>query len=168
MHLPDINVWLALAFEAHAHHRPAADWFDQQEPEACAFCRLTQQGLLRLATNPAVFGDEALSMARAWACYDALLGDERVYFREEPTGLEDLWRKHSRHFPPALSPFRAALPTALPRPPKAASDRRKERESAVKPAHSKGPIAARSRRGWPVVRRETFVASASRASPPSF
>ena len=97
MHLPDINVWVALAFEAHAHHRPAADWFEQLEPESCAFCRLTQQGLLRLATNPAVFGDEALSMARAWACYDLLLSDERVYFREESTGLEDVWRKHSRH-----------------------------------------------------------------------
>ena len=97
MHLPDINVWLALAFEAHAHHRPAADWFDNQESGSCAFCRFTPQGLLRLGTNPAVFGDEALSMSRAWACYDLLLSDERVYFREEPTGIENLWRKHSRH-----------------------------------------------------------------------
>ena len=97
MHLPDVNFWLALAFEAHAHHRPAADWFEQLDSESCVFCRLTQQGLLRLATNPAVFGEEALSMVRAWACYDLLLTDERVYFREEPSGLEEAWRRHSRH-----------------------------------------------------------------------
>ena len=97
MHLPDINVWLALAFEVHAHHRRAAEWFDQQEAGSCAFCRLTQQGFLRLATNPSVFGDEAVTVSRAWGCYDLLLADERVHFSDEPSGVEPLWRKHSRH-----------------------------------------------------------------------
>jgi toxin-antitoxin system PIN domain toxin len=89
MHLPDINVWLALTFEVHAHHRTAKKWFEGAEPDSCAFCRLTQQGFLRLATNPAVFKDEAVTMDVAWACYDSLLEDERVYFMREPEGLEE-------------------------------------------------------------------------------
>jgi predicted nucleic acid-binding protein len=43
MHLPDINVWLALAFEVHFHHRTAKAWFEETGPDSNAFCRLTQQ-----------------------------------------------------------------------------------------------------------------------------
>lgn len=92
MHLPDINFWLALAFEVHAHHSAAVAWFDKAGPDSCAFCRLTQQGLLRLATNQAVFKDEAVTMRKAWSCYDSLLADERVFFTREPKGLERAWR----------------------------------------------------------------------------
>ena len=97
MHLPDINVWLALAFEVHFHHRAAKAWFEGTEPDSCAFCRLTQQGFLRLATNPAVFKDEAVTMDVAWSCYDKLLEDERVYFMREPEGLEKAWRVCTRN-----------------------------------------------------------------------
>jgi toxin-antitoxin system PIN domain toxin len=91
--LPDINVWLALAFEAHAHHAPAAEWFATQGTQSCAFCRFTQQGFLRLATNPSVFGEDAVTLATAWTLYDDLCGDERVFFLSEPNGLETPWRK---------------------------------------------------------------------------
>ena len=67
MYLPDINVWLALAFEVHFHHRTAKAWFKGTGPDGCGFCRLTQQGFLRLAANPAVFGDEAVPMDVAWS-----------------------------------------------------------------------------------------------------
>ena len=97
MHLPDINVWLALAFEVHFHHGAAKAWFEETEPDSCAFCRLTQQGFLRLATNPAVFKDEAITMDVAWSCYDKLLEDERVYFMREPEGLEMAWRDSTRN-----------------------------------------------------------------------
>jgi len=97
MHLPDINVWLALAFEVHFHHGTAKAWFEGTEPDSCAFCRLTQQGFLRLATNPAVFKDEAVTMDVAWSCYDKLLEDERVYFMREPEGLEKAWRVSTRN-----------------------------------------------------------------------
>ena len=59
MYLPDVNVWLALVFEAHQHHKSAAGWFEALSPMTCAFCRFSQQGLLRLSSNPAVFRDEA-------------------------------------------------------------------------------------------------------------
>jgi toxin-antitoxin system PIN domain toxin len=97
MYLPDINFWLALAFEIHVHHRRAAEWFEQQEAESCTFCRFTQQGFLRLATNPSVFGEEAVTMSRAWGCYDLFLLDERICFSHEPPDLESIWRKHTVH-----------------------------------------------------------------------
>lgn len=93
MHLPDINLWLALTFEAHVHHRCASEWFAQTESKSSFFCRFTQKGFLRLATNQAVFGNEALTMNRAWTCYDQLLKDERVEFCEEPAEIENAWRK---------------------------------------------------------------------------
>ena len=93
MWLPDVNVWLALTFEAHYHHVAAKEWFETKTPPECAFCRLTQQGFLRLATNPSVFKDDAVTMTQAWGLYDKLQGDERVQFLQEPAGTEDSWRK---------------------------------------------------------------------------
>lgn len=95
MHLADVNIWLALAFEAHAHHRRALRWFDTVGPDACAMCRLVQNGFLRLATNPAVFGEETVTMVQAWALYDELVVDERVCFLPEPHGLEPVWRSYT-------------------------------------------------------------------------
>ncbi len=95
MYLLDINVWLAMAFEAHVHHKPARNWFEKTEENSCNFCRPTQAGFLRLATNPALFGDETLTLNSAWACYDALIDDFRVGFSREPFGLEHLWRRYT-------------------------------------------------------------------------
>jgi toxin-antitoxin system PIN domain toxin len=95
MFLPDVNVWLALAFESHIHHPLARDWFEAEAANGCAFCRLTQQGFLRLATNPAAFGEEAVTLAGAWDLYDALLADPRISFAVEPPGLETIWRQYT-------------------------------------------------------------------------
>ena len=95
MHLVDVNLWLALVFEAHDHHPRALRWFDGAEPDSCAMCRFAQSGFLRLATNPAVFGDEAVTMSQAWGLYDALLTDERVCYLPEPQGLEPAWRTYT-------------------------------------------------------------------------
>ena len=97
MHLLDINVWLALAFEVHFHHGTAKAWFEETGPDSCAFCRLTQQGFLRLASNPAVFRDEAVTMDLAWSCYESLIDDERVYFMREPEGLEKAWKRYTHN-----------------------------------------------------------------------
>lgn len=93
MHLADVNFWLALAFEAHTHHSRAVRWFDDLSPESCVMCRLTQNGLLRLATNQSVFGDEAVTMSQAWTLYDTLMADERISYFPEPHGLESFWRE---------------------------------------------------------------------------
>jgi toxin-antitoxin system PIN domain toxin len=93
MLLPDTNVWLALAFDSHVHHSRAKQWFDGLSTEICQFCRLTQQGFLRLASNPKVFANDALTMAVAWEKFDLFLTDPRVSFAIEPTGIDDCWRK---------------------------------------------------------------------------
>jgi predicted nucleic acid-binding protein len=36
-------------------------------------------------------------MEVAWACYDNLTKDERVYFMREPQGLEETWRVFTRN-----------------------------------------------------------------------
>jgi toxin-antitoxin system PIN domain toxin len=94
-YLPDINLWLALVFQSHVHHVRAASWFEGIVDDHCAFCRLTQQGFLRLATNPKAFGDEAVPMDDAWKLYDALCSDPRVTWADEPMDVESSWRKHT-------------------------------------------------------------------------
>jgi toxin-antitoxin system PIN domain toxin len=97
MLLPDVNVWLALTFDSHVHHPAAKNWFDNLTNDVCLFCRLTQLGFLRLATNAAVFGPHALTMAEAWQQYDTLRSDVRIAFADEPSGLEPVWRGFTQH-----------------------------------------------------------------------
>ena len=96
MYLPDINVWLALAFASHKHHRSAEEWFEALGSGAAASCRFTQQGFLRLATTPKVLADEPLTLIQAWQWYDELFGDPRVVFSEEPDELEKHWPGFTR------------------------------------------------------------------------
>ena len=100
---PDINVWVALTYEGHIHHRAAKNWFDPLGASArLFFCRFTQLGLLRLLTAEAVMGqEEVMSQAEAWGAYDRWLADERVGFLEEPAGLEPTFRAMTRLRHPA-------------------------------------------------------------------
>jgi len=92
MYLPDINVWLAITFESHGHHKISSAWFDGRTDGSCLFCRYTQSGYLRLSTNHAVFGEEARTLSEAWDCFDALAADSRTAYGREPLGLEHVWR----------------------------------------------------------------------------
>lgn len=96
MLLPDVNVWLALTFDSHVHHPAAKAWFDALSGELCFFCRTTQQGFLRLATNADVFGESALALEGAWQAYDVLASDPYVSYSDEPAGLEPLWRAYTQ------------------------------------------------------------------------
>jgi toxin-antitoxin system PIN domain toxin len=98
MFLLDINVWLALTFQSHVHHVSAKRWLEAHPSQRMFFCRLTQQGFLRLASNPKAFGDEAVTLVVAWQLYDALLADPQFAFAEESPGLETLWRSFTARF----------------------------------------------------------------------
>lgn len=98
MFLPDINVWPALAFDSHVHHASGNAWYESSN-KRCFFCRLTQQGFLRLATNPRLTAIGGVSTQEAWQMYDAMLGDSRIGFAAEPNGLEELWREFTRGRP---------------------------------------------------------------------
>ena len=95
---PDINVWVALTYDRHVHHRAARKWFETLAPiTRLFFCRITQLGLLRLLSAPAVMGpDQAKSQRDAWRAYDSWLEDERVEFLDEPNGLDTQFRALTR------------------------------------------------------------------------
>src|SRR5947209_20621068 len=90
MLLLDINVWLALTFDSHIHHPAAKAWFDGLANEVCCFCRLTQQGFLRLATNPSVFGKHAVTLPEAWQKYDTFPFSFRCMPSERNNSLRGL------------------------------------------------------------------------------
>jgi hypothetical protein len=99
---PDINVWVALTYEGHAHHRTAATWFAALEPDASLlFCRFTQLGLLRLLTAAVAMGDEVMTQPQAWAAYDQWLEDPRVELMDEPAEIEARFRPLTRLRQPA-------------------------------------------------------------------
>lgn len=91
--MPDINVWIALAYERHVHHDAAKDWFDGVESGGSAFCRVTQMGFLRLITNRHVMGAEVVTQKDAWQVYQKLSRDQRVTFLGEPPNTEEEWRR---------------------------------------------------------------------------
>ena len=90
--LPDINFWLALAFDSQANHSVAREWLATTMSDSLAFCRVTQMGVLRLATNASAFPHDAVTMDLAWILYDQIRADRRVVFEHEPFGMEQHWR----------------------------------------------------------------------------
>ena len=88
MFLPDVNFWLALAFESQSHHVSAKNWMQLATPRSIFFCRVTQLGFLRLATNRKAFPIDAVTMNQSWRLYDEFSSDERVGFAEEPDLIE--------------------------------------------------------------------------------
>jgi len=104
-YFPDVNVWIALAYEGHQHHASATAWFVRLNGDAVYFCRLTQLGLLRLLTHPSVMQEDVRTQTEAWQAYDAFLQDERVSFQTEvePQQIESAFRRltsSSRPFTP--------------------------------------------------------------------
>ena len=91
MTLVDAGVWLAAVWGRHAHYPVASEWFNRQDDDM-VFCRVTQTGLLRLLSNPAIMGGDAVDRSQAWRLFDELWSDERVLWAEEPDGLEPVLR----------------------------------------------------------------------------
>lgn len=95
MRFPDINVWLALTFQSHGSHSKAKRWIDSIDSETIVFCRQTQQGFLRLATNEKAFGEDAVTMKAAWGLYEEIRSDSRVAFFPEPEEVEIAWKERT-------------------------------------------------------------------------
>lgn len=100
---PDVNVWLALTLDSHVHYGVARRWLAGLDLDCrLCFCRVTQISFLRLLTTETVMGrDAVLSQIEAWSTYDQWLQDDRVFFHEEPSGLESDFRALSKHIRPA-------------------------------------------------------------------
>ena len=91
MKLVDVGVWLAAVWGRHVHHPVTADWFGK-EANDILFCRVTQMGLLRLMSNPAIMGGDAVDRSQAWRTFDQLWADERILWADEPAELDAVWR----------------------------------------------------------------------------
>jgi uncharacterized protein len=98
--LPDVNVWIAIAADGHAHHRDAMAWFETIVTDDAAFCRVTQMGFLRILTNKHAMKEDVLSQKEAWRVFDSLREDERVTYLAEPDGIEREWRGVTQHHEP--------------------------------------------------------------------
>ena len=86
---PDVNVWVALNSEVHAHHATAKRWYEAIPPSVTiVFCRQTQLGLFRILTTAAVMGQEALTQLQCWRIYDQWTSSGQVAWADEPSGLE--------------------------------------------------------------------------------
>ena len=87
-----MNVWVAIAHEAHIHHHHAREWFHQLDRNQVWFCRFTQMGLLRLLTNHNVMGDRARTQNGAWDIVDQFNRNGHVQYLDEPPGVTVVFR----------------------------------------------------------------------------
>lgn len=85
---PDVNVWLALTHDRHAHHSAARSWLESERNPQLFFCRFTQLGLLRLLTNEQVMAEDVMSQRKAWQTYHRWLDDGRIALHQEPGSAE--------------------------------------------------------------------------------
>ncbi len=59
--LLDVNVLVALFDPDHVHHDAAHDWFSDNREAGWATCPLTENGLVRIVSNPAYSGIKLLT-----------------------------------------------------------------------------------------------------------
>jgi toxin-antitoxin system PIN domain toxin len=95
--LIDSNVWIALSFNSHPAHEAASDALALASADRrAAFCRATQQSLLRLLTTPALarqYGELARTNDEALSLLDRFMASPLVTYQEEPAELFPIWRQ---------------------------------------------------------------------------
>jgi uncharacterized protein len=85
----DVNVWVALTFDRHAHHVKAKEWYEALPATATlAFCRQTQLGLFRILTTVAVMQQNVLTQQECWHVYDRWIATGQVTWADEPGETE--------------------------------------------------------------------------------
>ena len=52
--LLDVNVLIALAWPNHQHHKETKEWFSRMVQIAWATCPITQNGFVRISSNPKI------------------------------------------------------------------------------------------------------------------
>jgi toxin-antitoxin system PIN domain toxin len=63
--LLDVNVLIALHDQQHVHHAMAAEWFTAHAAQGWASCPLTQNGVLRIMSQPAYPNAQPLGLLMA-------------------------------------------------------------------------------------------------------
>jgi toxin-antitoxin system PIN domain toxin len=80
--LPDLNVWLALAWPDHIHHQHAVHYWEQQAAEQVLFSTVTALGLVRLVCQPKLMGKAVRNAAEASALLEAFCKQPGVTLAE--------------------------------------------------------------------------------------
>ena len=114
-HLADVNVWVALAYDAHPQHFVARHWFETVEDGSALFCRVTQLGFLRLLTNRSFMSLDVLNQRQAWKTYDRLRADGRTGFITEAEEVEPLMRSLTNRRTPSPKMWNDAYLAAFAR-----------------------------------------------------
>ena len=86
--LPDLNLWLALAWAGHIHHQRARTYWEEEAATEVVFSCVTALGLVRLLSQSRVMGEAVCSLAKAAGILRAFLNLPGVSFRSEPA---DSW-----------------------------------------------------------------------------
>lgn len=84
--LPDVNVLVALIWEAHLHHDATRRWF--ATINEFATCSTTQTGFVRVSANPAVFRD-AIAVREAVAALAVVTAHPTHRFLADDVGFVD-------------------------------------------------------------------------------
>ena len=85
--LLDVNVLIALLDENHTHHAPASDWFGMHIEQGWASCPLTQNGCVRVVSQPRY--PNALGVADAMARLHAAVSTPYHRFLADDVSLLD-------------------------------------------------------------------------------
>ena len=86
--LLDVNVLVALFDPAHVHHDAAHDWFADHRADGWATCAVTENGFLRVVSNPR-FGPELLRPAAALDSLRKFCASPGHQFWSEEISLRD-------------------------------------------------------------------------------
>jgi toxin-antitoxin system PIN domain toxin len=93
--LLDVNVLIALHDRDHVHHERASEWFSEHADEGWASCPLTQNGCLRIMSQPSYPSPQPLS-----ALLEMLRRSTSTSFHEfwsDDTSILDGQRFHHPH-----------------------------------------------------------------------
>lgn len=85
--LPDVNILIALLDLRHAMHDMVQDWFSQNHTKGWATCPITENGLVRIISQPAY--PEAVSVAEASALLSELKAIPGYAFWQDSISLLD-------------------------------------------------------------------------------
>ena len=85
--LLDVNILIALLDENHTHHAPASSWFADHIKRGWASCPLTQNGYVRIVSQPRY--PNALGVAEAVARLQAAVSTPYHQFVADDVSLLD-------------------------------------------------------------------------------
>ena len=86
--LLDVNVLIALFDAEHVHHELAHDWFSDNRRDGWATCPITENGFLRVLSNPA-YRSALHRLPDLMLCLRTFCGDRHHRFWPDAVSLRD-------------------------------------------------------------------------------